>query len=58
MTLRQYMNEHFFDSVDPCKLIADGKELNIGWDEYDNYEFIKKEFAEADSEELIYVRKI
>ena len=48
----------FFDTVYPCKFIADGKELNIGHDEYDNYEFIKKETIEADAEELIYVKKI
>nr|DAW41384.1 MAG TPA: hypothetical protein [Bacteriophage sp.] len=58
MTLKNYMDEHFFDTVYPCKFIADGEELNIGHNEYDNYEFIKKEIAEADAEEIIYVRKI
>lgn len=58
MTLKNYMDEHFFDTVFPFKIMENGKELNIEHSEYDRYEFIKKEFAEADSEELIYVRKI
>lgn len=42
MTLRDYMNEHFFDGLKPYIIVKeDGTELEIGWDEYNKYEFAK-----------------
>ena len=58
MTLKEYMDKQFFDCVYPCKFVADGEELDIGRDEYGNYEFIKNEIVEADAENLIYVKKV
>lgn len=42
MTLRDYMNEHFFDSITPYEIqTEDGKKLDIEWNEFENYEFIE-----------------
>lgn len=56
MTLREYMNEHFFDSGNPYDIIEDGQKLDINWDQYDKYRYIRSETI--DSTDFIFVEKI
>lgn len=56
MTLRNYMNLHFFDSASPYNIICNGNPIQIGWDEYEKYEVIKTE--SKDGEDYIHVKEI
>ena len=56
MTLRNYMNLHFFDSASPYNIICEGKQIKIEWDEFEKYEFIRTE--PKDGEDYIYVKEI
>lgn len=56
MTLINYMILHFFDSANPYNVICDGKQIQIGWDEYEKYEFIRAE--SKNGEDYIHVKEI
>lgn len=60
MTLRNWMDDHFFDDMDPYQIIENNQKLNIGWDEYANYKVLKVETIdrEVDKLKLIYVERI
>ncbi|QDW74348.1 hypothetical protein FND36_10070 [Lachnospiraceae bacterium KGMB03038] len=60
MTLRNWMNDHFFDDTYPYQIIENNQKLNIGWDEYINYKVLKVETIdrEVDKLKLIYVERI
>ena len=55
MTLNEYMRKHFFDRCKPYRIIKeDGTELNIGWEEYDKYEFVK--YVPGEDEDTVIVK--
>ena len=55
MTLRDWMNEHFFDNAKPYMIVDDcGKELDVDWNEYENYEFVK--CVPGESEDTLIVK--
>ena len=56
MTLRNYMNLHFFDSASPYNIICNGNPIQIGWDEYEKYEVIKNE--SKNGEDYLHVKEI
>ena len=55
MTLRDWMNEHFFESVNAYVIkTEDGATLDISWSEYEKYEFVKA--IKGEYEDAIVVR--
>lgn len=55
MTLNEYMRKHFFDRCKPYSILReDGAELNIGWEEYDKYEFVK--YVPGEDEDTVIVK--
>lgn len=57
MTLRDWMNRHFFESANPYKICGeDGAELSIAWDEYKNYDFVKYIPGNSKSDDKIIVK--
>lgn len=55
MTLKDWMMKHFFDSINPYKIVTEnGEELEIEWEEFIDYTFIKCETV--DGEDIITVK--